>query len=112
MADIRKAKSKPHVLEAEEELRHDVELREEKRLEGERIERQIVNQGLDTGTHSSSHRGVNWGPSYRLRPEFEHPSPTRDQIEVRAYELYLERGRGDGHDVEDWLSAEKELKRL
>ncbi len=36
-------------------------------------------------------------------------TPSNDQIEARAYEIYLERGREDGHDVEDWLAAEKEL---
>ena len=32
------------------------------------------------------------------------------QIRERAYELYEERGIEDGHDVEDWLRAEAELK--
>jgi hypothetical protein len=32
------------------------------------------------------------------------------QIRERAYELYQERGNEDGHDVEDWLRAEAELK--
>jgi len=32
-----------------------------------------------------------------------------DQIRVRAYELYLERGREPGHETEDWLRAEAEL---
>ena len=27
----------------------------------------------------------------------------------RAYDLYLARGREHGHDVEDWLQAEREL---
>lgn len=35
--------------------------------------------------------------------------PTREQIEVRAYEIYLQRGGGDGNDVQDWLQAESEL---
>lgn len=35
--------------------------------------------------------------------------PSNQQIELRAYELYLGRGRADGHDMEDWLAAEKEL---
>ena len=35
--------------------------------------------------------------------------PSNNQIEARAYELYLERGREDGHDVEDWIAAETEL---
>jgi hypothetical protein len=30
-------------------------------------------------------------------------------IARRAYDLYLARGREDGHDVEDWLQAEREL---
>ncbi len=32
-----------------------------------------------------------------------------DQIRLRAYELYEARGRGDGHDTEDWLQAETDL---
>ena len=31
------------------------------------------------------------------------------QIRCRAYELYEERGRTDGHDMDDWLSAESEI---
>jgi hypothetical protein len=33
-----------------------------------------------------------------------------EKIPARAYELYLERGGEDGHDVEDWLAAEGELR--
>jgi hypothetical protein len=32
-----------------------------------------------------------------------------DQIRLRAYELYEERGREDGHELEDWLRAEEEI---
>jgi hypothetical protein len=32
-----------------------------------------------------------------------------EQIRIRAYELYEARGRGDGHDTEDWLEAEAEI---
>jgi hypothetical protein len=32
-----------------------------------------------------------------------------EQIRHRAYELYEARGRGDGHDLEDWLEAEAEI---
>ena len=42
-----------------------------------------------------------------------HPViPTREQIEVRAYEIYLEHGAQEGHDLDDWFAAEKELKDL
>ncbi len=33
----------------------------------------------------------------------------RQQIEVRAYELFEQRGREDGHDLDDWLQAESEV---
>ncbi len=32
------------------------------------------------------------------------------EIARRAFDLYLARGRQDGHDVEDWLQAERELR--
>ena len=35
--------------------------------------------------------------------------PERERIEMRAYELYLARGRADGQAVDDWLTAEREL---
>ena len=37
------------------------------------------------------------------------PTPTHDEIAVRSYELYLERGGAAGHAEEDWLQAETEL---
>ena len=36
-------------------------------------------------------------------------APSREQIAARAYEIYLERGGGDGGEVEHWLLAEQEL---
>ena len=37
----------------------------------------------------------------------DHPS--QGEIARLAYRLYERRGRQDGHDVDDWLSAEREL---
>jgi Protein of unknown function (DUF2934) len=37
------------------------------------------------------------------------PPPAHPDIAQRAYLRYLERGRGDGQDLEDWLTAEREL---
>jgi Protein of unknown function (DUF2934) len=34
---------------------------------------------------------------------------TREEIEKRAYELYLKRGGVNGSDQEDWFAAEREL---
>ncbi|HZT76772.1 MAG TPA: DUF2934 domain-containing protein [Vicinamibacterales bacterium] len=36
---------------------------------------------------------------------------TDGDIACRAYELYVGRGCEHGHDVEDWLRAERELRR-
>jgi DUF2934 family protein len=35
--------------------------------------------------------------------------PSEDKIRSRAYQLYEERGREDGHAMEDWLRAEGEI---
>jgi len=44
--------------------------------------------------------------SYRLLdPEVE-----REDIQRRAYEIYLERGGGLGRELEDWLQAEREVR--
>jgi hypothetical protein len=42
----------------------------------------------------------------------ERKSPSIEEIEQRAYEIYLERGGEEGRSVEDWLAAEKELAEL
>ena len=34
---------------------------------------------------------------------------SREELEKRAYELYLQRGAEHGHDQEDWLMAEAQL---
>jgi hypothetical protein len=33
----------------------------------------------------------------------------RNRVAMRAYELYIARGRADGADIEDWLIAEREF---
>jgi Protein of unknown function (DUF2934) len=35
--------------------------------------------------------------------------PTREEIALRAYEIYLERGGAPGNELEDWTRAEREL---
>jgi hypothetical protein len=37
-------------------------------------------------------------------------TPVSTDIATRAFELYCERGCQHGHDVEDWLQAERELQ--
>jgi hypothetical protein len=37
------------------------------------------------------------------------PQHLEDDIRRRAYQFYEERGREEGHDLEDWLRAEEEI---
>jgi hypothetical protein len=43
------------------------------------------------------------------RPATQRPTATETDIARRAHDLYLARGGEHGHDVEDWLQAEREL---
>ena len=36
-------------------------------------------------------------------------SQVQEQVRARAYQLYEQRGKIEGHDLEDWLQAEAEL---
>ena len=38
------------------------------------------------------------------------PQKIEHEIRLRAHELYEARGREDGHEVEDWLRAEEEIR--
>ena len=39
------------------------------------------------------------------------PDLIRERVRQRAYEMYELRGREDGHDRDDWLTAESEVTR-
>jgi len=36
--------------------------------------------------------------------------PTEDEVRMRAYHRYLERGGTHGNDIGDWVEAERELR--
>jgi hypothetical protein len=38
-----------------------------------------------------------------------HKEISNEEVAHRAYELYVQRGKEPGKDVEDWATAEKEL---
>lgn len=44
------------------------------------------------------------------RPAAGPGQPSFSDVARRAFELYCERGCQDGHDVQDWLQAERELR--
>ena len=50
-----------------------------------------------------------------IQSHLENPSadhqPNHEEIRLRAYEIYLERGGLPGHELDDWLQAERELER-
>ena len=49
-------------------------------------------------------------PEAQTPPSFTESRPDADRIAQRAYERYEARGREDGHDMEDWFEAERELR--
>jgi len=55
-------------------------------------------------THKKARKDA---PADQMEPQYQ---PTFEQIQLRAYEIYFQRGRQDGLDLEDWFQAEKELK--
>jgi len=36
--------------------------------------------------------------------------PTEEQIRERAYQIFVEHGRVQGHDLENWEQAQRELR--
>lgn len=44
-------------------------------------------------------------------PATAQSGPSADEIAQEAYLRYLSRGAGDGQDFDDWLDAERELKK-
>jgi len=45
-----------------------------------------------------------------LRSNSMGSEPSEEDIRLRAYHRYLDRGAGHGRDYDDWLEAERELK--
>jgi hypothetical protein len=64
--------------------------------------------------HEPAHREpAHHEPAHREHPEHGKTGElplSHHEIAVRAYEKYLERGKQDGHAVEDWYAAENELR--
>ena len=81
----------------------------EKRTKADKLERQTEQLGKKVDRHPDE---IEKKPS-TLGPRLDEPTvliPIEQQIQQRAYELYERRGRTDGHDLEDWLQAECEIK--
>jgi hypothetical protein len=48
-------------------------------------------------------------PLRTTRQTTESTTELQEQIRCRAYELYEQRRREDGHELDDWLQAESEM---
>ena len=44
------------------------------------------------------------------KPRAARTNPTTEEIALRAYQIYLERGGTPGNALEDWTRAERELQ--
>ena len=44
-----------------------------------------------------------------LKPRAAKNQPTQEEIALRAYHIYLERGATPGNEFEDWMEAERQL---
>lgn len=44
------------------------------------------------------------------KPVVAEPANVEEEIRKRAYELFEARGREEGHEFEDWLRAEEEIR--
>lgn len=50
-------------------------------------------------------------PAQNTERKTTQPSvPTLDEIRRRAHEIFMARGGAPGHELEDWLRAEQQLK--
>ena len=67
---------------------------------------QFNDEGKEFG--SISHRGASPIQSHSDDTSGNH-KPSCEEIRLRAYEIYLERGGLPGDDLDDWLQAERDL---
>jgi hypothetical protein len=92
-----------------------------KRTKADRLERQTEQLGKRADRHpdeiekkKATREDVNQAAAQTsLAPKLDEPTvliPIEQQIQQRAYELYEQRGRTEGHDLDDWLQAEYEIK--
>lgn len=61
--------------------------------------------GVSAGPSGGSQEDEQSGPPFQIsKAGWDY-----ERIARRAYELYEQRGRQEGRDVEDWLNAEQQL---
>lgn len=54
-------------------------------------------------------KSIETSPSAGMESRNAPTHPTHEQIELRAYQIYIERGEAAGNELQDWLEAERDL---
>ena len=57
----------------------------------------------------TQHSPENISEPEAIQPDQSAAQPTDEEIAVRAYHIYLERGGVEGNPDDDWLQAKREL---
>jgi Protein of unknown function (DUF2934) len=70
-----------------------------------------VNARTEGGENNDANVASEAGDDAPLEAMSMGSEPSEEDIRMRAYQRFLERGGGHGSDFEDWLEAERELKR-
>ncbi len=60
-------------------------------------------------TARGTSNSISTTPEVSETSESTRARPTEEEIAVRAYHIYLERGDAEGNPSDDWLQAEREL---
>jgi|HubBroStandDraft_3_1064219.scaffolds.fasta_scaffold451615_1 hypothetical protein len=60
--------------------------------------------------HEGTNGSTNGGATIPIEMVAIEIDPPEELIRMRAYELFLDRGCEHGRQLEDWLTAERELK--
>jgi hypothetical protein len=80
-----------------------------KRTKADRSQRQTEQLEKKVDRHPDE---IEKKPSTRA-PRLDEPTvliAIEEQIQQRAHQLYEQRGRTDGHELDDWLQAECEIR--
>ena len=82
---------------------------------GESIADSGGKRGLPVRIRKTGASGIRHGVMQDLPPEpasmQKYSDEVRDRIATKAYELFEQRGRQDGQDLDDWLRAEEIVMR-
>jgi Protein of unknown function (DUF2934) len=80
----------------------------------EQLEKRVDRRPNESEKEKTTREDVNQSAAQTtLAPKSDEPTvliPIEQQIQQRAHELYEQRGGTEGHGLDDWLQAEREIK--